>query len=104
MGKVVRVHQWGGPEELQIEDAEVGDPGPGKVRLKVEAIGLNRSEAVFRAGAYPVLPRLPTPIGYEGVGVIEAVGPDVVASQSASAFVCCRMFGWVNMACTPNRR
>ena len=77
MSKVVRVHQWGGPEELRIEDTEVGDPGPGEVRLKVEAIGLNRSEAAFRAGAYPVMPRLPTLIGYEGVGVIEAVGPDV---------------------------
>ena len=77
MSKVVRVHQWGGPEELRLEDAEVGEPGPGEVRLKVEAIGLNRSEVVFRAGGYPVMPELPTLIGYEGVGVIEAVGPDV---------------------------
>jgi NADPH:quinone reductase-like Zn-dependent oxidoreductase len=77
MSKVVRIHRLGGPEELQIEDLEVGDPGPGEVRLKVEAIGLNRSEAMFRRGAYPVAPKLPTLIGYEGVGVIEAVGPGV---------------------------
>jgi len=77
VSKVVRVHQLGGPEELRIEDVEVGDPGPGEVRLKVEAIGLNRAEAAFRAGAYPVTPDLPTLIGYEGVGVIEALGPDV---------------------------
>jgi NADPH:quinone reductase-like Zn-dependent oxidoreductase len=77
MSKVVRVHRHGGPEELRIEDLDVGDPGPGEVRLKVEAIGLNRSEAMFRLGAYPVLPKLPTLIGYEGVGVIEAVGPGV---------------------------
>ena len=77
MSKVVRIHQWGGQEELRIEDVEVGDPGPGEVRLKVEAIGFNRSEAAFRAGAYPVTPRLPALIGYEGVGVIEAIGPDV---------------------------
>jgi NADPH:quinone reductase-like Zn-dependent oxidoreductase len=77
MAKVVRIHRHGGPEELRIEDLEVGDPGPGEVRLKVEAIGLNRSEAMFRRGAYPVLPKLPTLIGYEGVGVIEAVGSGV---------------------------
>jgi NADPH:quinone reductase-like Zn-dependent oxidoreductase len=77
MSKVVRIHQHGGPEELRIEDLEVGNPGPGEVRLKIEAIGLNRSEAMFRLGAYPVLPKLPTLIGYEGVGVIEAVGPGV---------------------------
>jgi NADPH:quinone reductase-like Zn-dependent oxidoreductase len=77
MTKVVRVHRHGGPEELRIEDLDVGDPGAGEVRLKVEAIGLNRSEAMFRLGAYPVLPKLPTLIGYEGVGVIEAVGPGV---------------------------
>jgi NADPH:quinone reductase-like Zn-dependent oxidoreductase len=77
MSKVVRVHQLGGPEELRIEDEDVGDPGPGEVRLQVEAIGLNRAEVAFRAGAYPVEPKLPTLIGYEGVGVIDAVGPDV---------------------------
>jgi NADPH:quinone reductase-like Zn-dependent oxidoreductase len=77
MSKVVRVYQHGGPEELRIEDLDVGEPGPGEVRLAVEAIGLNRSEALFRAGAYPVLPKFPTLIGYEGVGVIEAVGAGV---------------------------
>ncbi len=77
MSKVVRVYQHGGPEELRIEDVDIGDPGPGEVRLRVEAIGLNRSEAAFRAGAYPVRPKFPTSIGYEGVGVIEALGPGV---------------------------
>jgi NADPH:quinone reductase-like Zn-dependent oxidoreductase len=77
MSKVVRVHPLGGPEELRIEDVDVGAPGPGEVRLKVEAIGLNRSEVAYRAGAYPVEPKLPTLIGYEGVGVIDALGPDV---------------------------
>lgn len=77
MSKVVRVYQHGGPEELRIEDVEVGEPGPGEVRLAIEAIGLNRSEALFRAGAYPVTPKFPTLIGYEGVGVIEALGAEV---------------------------
>ena len=77
MSKVVRVHQHGGPEELRFEDLEVGEPGPAEVRVKIEAIGLNRSEAAFRAGDYPVTPRFPTLIGYEGVGLIEAQGPGV---------------------------
>ena len=77
MSKVVRVHQHGGPEELRFEDLEVGEPGPAEVRVKIEAIGLNRSEAAFRAGDYPVTPKFPTLIGYEGVGLIEAQGPGV---------------------------
>jgi NADPH:quinone reductase-like Zn-dependent oxidoreductase len=77
MSKVVKVHQHGGPEELRLEDVDVGEPGPAEVRLRIEAIGLNRSEALFRAGAYAVSPKFPTLIGYEGVGVIEAVGPGV---------------------------
>jgi NADPH:quinone reductase-like Zn-dependent oxidoreductase len=77
VSKVVRVHQHGGPEQLRIEDVEIGCPGPGEVRLRVEAIGLNRSEAMFRAGAYLQQPKLPTLIGYEGVGIVEAVGPQV---------------------------
>jgi NADPH:quinone reductase len=77
MSKVVRVYQHGGPEELRIEDLDVGEPGPAEVRLRVEALGLNRSEAMFRAGRYPIPPKFPTLIGYEGVGVIEAVGPGV---------------------------
>ena len=77
MAKVVRIHTLGGPEVLQIENLEVGEPGPGEVRIRVEAVGLNRSEAMYRAGRYPTKPQLPSLIGYEGVGTIEALGPGV---------------------------
>jgi NADPH:quinone reductase-like Zn-dependent oxidoreductase len=77
MSKVVRIYQHGGPEELRFEDLDVGEPGPAEVRVKIEAIGLNRSEAAFRAGEYPVAPKFPALIGYEGVGLIEARGADV---------------------------
>ncbi len=77
MSKVVRVHQNGGPEQLRIEELEVGAPGAGEVRLRMEAIGLNRSEAGFRQGGYGPKPSFPTLIGYEGVGVVEALGPGV---------------------------
>jgi NADPH:quinone reductase-like Zn-dependent oxidoreductase len=77
MSKVVRIHAQGGPEVLRIEDLEVGDPGPGELRLRIEAIGLNRSEAAFRAGQYPVKPKLPCHMGYEAAGVVEALGAEV---------------------------
>lgn len=77
MSKVVRVYEHGGPEVLRIEDVEVGAPGPGELRLRIEAIGLNRSEAAYRAGQYPVKPKMPTLMGYEACGVIEAVGDGV---------------------------
>ena len=77
MAKVVRIHELGGPEVLQIEDVDIGEPGPGEVRICVEAVGLNRSEAMYRAGRYPVEPKLPSLIGYEGVGTIEALGAGV---------------------------
>jgi NADPH:quinone reductase-like Zn-dependent oxidoreductase len=77
MARVIRVHRLGGPEVLEIEDREVGDPGPGEVRIRVLAVGLNRSEAMYRAGRYPIAPELPSLIGYEGVGTVEAVGPGV---------------------------
>lgn len=77
MSKVVRIHEQGPPEVLRIEDLEVGEPGAGEVRVRIEAIGLNRSEAAFRAGQYPVVPKFPAPMGYEAAGVIESLGPDV---------------------------
>ena len=77
MTKVVRVHTPGGPEALQIEDLEVGAPGPGEARVKIDAIGLNRSEAMFRQGGYIQPPSLPTLIGYEASGVVEALGEGV---------------------------
>ena len=79
MAKAVRIHELGGPEVLRIEELEVGQPGPGEVRIRVEAVGLNRSEAMYRTGRYPVQPKLPSLIGYEGVGTIEAIGPGIEA-------------------------
>ena len=81
MARVVRVHETGAPEVLRIEDIAVGEPGPGEVRLRIEAIGLNRSEALFRSGIYLVPPKLPTLMGYEACGIVEASGPGVQGLQ-----------------------
>lgn len=77
MARVVMLRELGAPEVLRIEEIDVGAPGEGEARIRVEAIGLNRAEAMFRAGRYPVTPKLPTRIGYECAGVIEEIGPGV---------------------------
>jgi NADPH:quinone reductase-like Zn-dependent oxidoreductase len=77
MTQVVRIHQTGGPEVLRIEELAVGPPGAGEILVRVEAIGLNRSEAIYRGGAYLVPPKLPSLMGYEAAGVVEALGPGV---------------------------
>ena len=77
MSLIVRMHQHGGPEVLSLEDVTLPAPGAGEVRIRVEAIGLNRSEAMFRSGKYPIKPQLPCFVGYEAAGVVESFGPDV---------------------------
>ncbi|WP_026416116.1 zinc-dependent alcohol dehydrogenase family protein [Actinomadura oligospora] len=78
MARTVLFHELGGPEVMRIEDVEVGDPGPGEVRIRVDAFGLNRAEALFRSGRYiePVK-QFPAKLGYEAAGVVEAVGEGV---------------------------
>jgi len=76
MTKAIRIHQTGGPEVLQWEDIEVGEPGSGQVRLKQSACGLNYIDVYGRSGMYPV-GDLPAILGMEAVGVVEAIGVGV---------------------------
>ena len=75
MPKAIRIHETGGPEVLTWEDIEVGDPGDGQIRIKQVASGLNFIDCYQRSGLYPM--DLPTTLGSEGAGVVEAVGPGV---------------------------
>jgi NADPH:quinone reductase-like Zn-dependent oxidoreductase len=77
MTRMVRIHQHGGPEVLRIEDVELPPPDPGEVQIRVKALGLNRAEALLRAGTYIETPTLPSGLGLEAAGVIEAVGEGV---------------------------
>ncbi len=79
MARIVRFHETGGPDVLRIEDVPDAEPGPGEVRIRVEAIGLNRAEAMLRQGIYHETPVFPSRIGYEAAGVVEAVGAGVTA-------------------------
>lgn len=75
MTHAIRFEQAGGPEVLEWQEVEVGAPGEGQVRLKHTAVGLNYIDVYHRTGLYPV--ELPSGIGMEAAGVVEAVGPGV---------------------------
>jgi NADPH2:quinone reductase len=75
MANAVRFYEAGGPEVLRYEQVAVGEPGPGEVRVRHVAVGLNFADTYFRLGYYPV--PIPNGMGVEGSGVIEAVGPGV---------------------------
>ncbi len=76
MAHAIRIHSYGGPEVLQWEEVAVGEPGPGEVRLRQRAVGLNYIDTYHRTGLYK-LAAFPAVIGMEGAGVVEAVGPGV---------------------------
>lgn len=75
MAMAVRFYETGGPEVLRYESVQVGDPGPGEVRLRHIAVGLNFADTYFRNGTYPI--PLPNGLGVEAAGIVEAVGPGV---------------------------
>jgi len=77
VSRIVRFHKTGGPEVLEIENLDLGAPGPGDVQIRVHALGLNRAESMFRSGAYLETATFPSQIGYEAAGEIEAIGPGV---------------------------
>ncbi len=81
MPKIVRFHETGAAEELKLEDLPLTEPGEGEVRLKVEAIGLNRADVLFRQGRYLQHPEPPSRLGYEAAGTVDAVGPGVSGVQ-----------------------
>ncbi|MDN8599325.1 quinone oxidoreductase [Citrobacter sp. S2-9] len=75
MAKAVRFYETGGPQVLRYEDVTVGEPGPGEVRLRQVAVGLNYADTYFRNGTYPI--PMPSGMGVEAAGVVEALGAGV---------------------------
>jgi NADPH2:quinone reductase len=75
MAHAVRFYETGGPDVLRWESVDVGKPGPGEVRVRHAAVGLNFADTYFRSGLYPV--PLPSGLGVEAAGIVEAVGPGV---------------------------
>jgi NADPH:quinone reductase-like Zn-dependent oxidoreductase len=77
MPTIVRFRELGGPEVLKFEEMPLQQPAKGEVRLRVQAAGLNRAEALYYRGQYLEQPKLPSRIGYEVAGIVEAVGEGV---------------------------
>jgi len=75
MSRAVQIAQPGGPEQLKIVDVSVGEPGPGEIRIRHHAVGLNFIDVYHRTGVYPLT--LPATLGMEAAGVVEAVGAGV---------------------------
>jgi NADPH:quinone reductase len=75
MTRAIQIAATGGPEQLQLVDVKVGDPGPGEIRIRHHACGLNYIDVYHRTGLYPLA--LPHGIGMEGAGIVEAVGEGV---------------------------
>ena len=75
MTKAIHFNQPGGPDELHVVDVNVGEPGPGEIRIRHHAVGLNFIDVYHRTGLYP-LP-MPHGLGMEGAGIVEAVGEGV---------------------------
>ena len=86
MPKAIRFHQVGGPEVLHLEEVPKRSPQAGEVLLKVEAVGLNRAESMYYHGQYMEQAKLPSGLGYEAVGTVLAVGPEVEASLVGKRF------------------
>ena len=87
MSKAFRIYETGGPEVMRWEDVEVGDPGPGQVRLRHTAVGVNFRDIQMRRGVHAVK-SFPSGIGIESAGVIDAVGPGVVGLSIGERVAC----------------
>ncbi|TIT56006.1 MAG: NADPH:quinone reductase, partial [Mesorhizobium sp.] len=85
MTRIVRFHQHGGPEVLRIEEVDLPPPGQDEVQIRVKALGLNRAEALLRAGSYIETPVLPSGLGLEAAGVIETIGEGVTGLSPGDA-------------------
>jgi NADPH2:quinone reductase len=90
VSKAFRFHQHGGPEVLRFEDVEVGAPGPGQVRIRNVAVAVNYRDVLMRLGVHAVK-SLPSGIGLESAGVIDAVGPDVSGLSVGDRVACAGM-------------
>jgi len=77
MARIYRLHGAGGTEVMRIDDIPVAAPGRGEVRLSMQAIGVNRGDVLYRKGGYPGQPPLPSIFGFEGAGIVEALGEGV---------------------------
>jgi NADPH2:quinone reductase len=93
MVSAVRVHQLGGPEVLKFEEVELPPPGPGQVRVRTTAVGVNYIDTYFRTGLYPSPSGLPFIVGNESAGVVTALGSGVKGLKKGDRVAAVALFG-----------
>src|SRR5260370_37444948 len=81
MSRVVEFSKAGGPEVLRFKNVDVPEAGPGQVRIRLKAIGLNRAEAMWRENQYIEPVQFPARLGYEAVGTVHSIGQDGTRSH-----------------------
>ena len=91
MVQAIRICETGGPEVMMLEQVLLNAPGPGMVTVENRAIGLNYIDTYHRSGLYPL--SLPTGIGLEGAGVVQAVGEGVTLAEGDRVAYCSAGFG-----------
>ena len=89
----VWIPRVGGPDVLEVRDAPDPEPGPGQVRIRVAAAGVNFADVLARMGLYPDAPPLPTVVGYEVSGTVDALGPDVEGPPVGERVLALTRFG-----------
>jgi NADPH:quinone reductase-like Zn-dependent oxidoreductase len=100
--RAIWITRAGGPEVLQVREAADPRPGPGEVRVRVHAAGLNFAEIMARLGLYPDAPKPPCVVGYEAAGVVDAMGPGVSAPPPGTrVVVLCRFGAHADVICAP---
>jgi NADPH2:quinone reductase len=91
MSRAIRIHKTGSPDAMQLDQVDVGEPGPGQARIRHTAIGVNFIDTYHRGGLYKLA--LPATIGSEGAGVVEAVGPGVTEVKPGERVAYCSVIG-----------
>jgi NADPH:quinone reductase-like Zn-dependent oxidoreductase len=91
--RAIWIPKHGGPEVLEVRESPDPVPGPGEVKIRVKASGLNFAELMAREGLYPDAPKLPCVVGYEAAGVVETLGPGVTEPREGTRVVALTRFG-----------
>src|SRR2546429_992215 len=95
--KAIRVHKFGGPEVLQLDDVADPKAGPGQVLVEIKAAGVNPVDTYVRSGNYAILPQLPYVPGADGAGVVKAVGDGVTRLRPGERVWVARQAGYASL-------
>jgi NADPH:quinone reductase-like Zn-dependent oxidoreductase len=103
--RAIWIRKHGGPKVLEVRETPDPEPKAGEVRVRVHACGLNFAEVMARQGLYPDAPKPPCIVGYEGAGVVDAIGPGVTSRRAGARVIYMSHFGGqASVVCVPERQ